>query len=144
MIYLETSFLFSLYFRDLNTPSALALVAKMPAPTLITPLCELEAINAFAQRVFRKEMSAVNMANAVRDLQADIRSGVLDLRPLPEAAFVRAKTLAQTLTPKIGVRSADLLHVAAALELGAARLFGFDLRQREAAKAAGLKVNPLP
>jgi len=144
MIYLETSFLFSLYFRDLNTPSALALVAKMPAPTLITPLCELEAINAFAQRVFRKEMSAVNMANAVRDLQADIRSGVLDLRPLPEAAFVRAKTLAQTLTPKIGVRSADLLHVAAALELGAARLFSFDLRQREAAKAAGLKVNPLP
>jgi predicted nucleic acid-binding protein len=143
MIYLDTSFLFSLYFRDVNTPSALALAAKMSAPLIITPLCELEAINAFAQRVFRKEMSAVNMANAVRDLQTDTRLGALDMRPLPDAAFVRANTLAQMLTPKIGVRSAHLLHVAAALELGAARLCSFDLRQREAAKAAGLKMNPL-
>ncbi len=144
MTYLDTSFVFSLYFHDVNTASALALAARKTLPFLVTPICELEAVNSFAQRVFRKEMSETNMTNAIRDLQADIRSGVLDWRPLPDAAFLRAKTLSQTVTPSIGVRAADILHVAAALELGAVRLFSFDLRQREAAKAVGLKMNPLP
>ena len=63
---------------------------------------------------------------------------------MPEAAFARAKILAQTLTPSIGVRSADLLHVAAALEIGARSLYTFDTKQNKTARAEGLAVNPLP
>jgi len=144
MIYLDTSVLFSLYFRDSNSSLARSQVANATAPLVITPMCEVEAINAFGQRVFRREMTAANMAIAVRDLQTDIRSGVFDLRPLTEPAFARAKALAQTVTPSVGVRAIDLLHVAAALELGASRLYSFDVRQRQAAKAVGLKMNALP
>jgi predicted nucleic acid-binding protein len=39
-------------------------------------------------------------------------------------------------------RTADLLHVAAALELGASDFFSFDRQQRKMAEAAGLKLNP--
>jgi predicted nucleic acid-binding protein len=144
MIYVDTSVLFSLHYRDANSSAALALVGGAAEPLLITQLCELEAINAFSLRVFRNEMLLINRDNAVRDLEADIRSGVLVLSPLPDSAFTRAKILAQTLTPAIGVRAADLLHVSAAIELGASSLFTFDQKQQRTAQAVGLSVNPLP
>lgn len=144
MIYLDPSVLFSLHFRDANTSAALALVAGASESLLITPLCELETVNAFSLRVFRKEMLPINRENAVRDLEEDIRSGVLNLQPLPESAFTHARTLAESLTPSIGVRAVDLLHVAAALELGAGALYTFDLKQHRTAQAAGLKINLLP
>jgi len=77
------------------------------------------------------------------DLERNLHNGVFELRPLPENTFTRAKTLAQILTPVIGVRSADLLHVAAALELGFKSLYSFDRKQRLAAQYAGLITNPL-
>jgi predicted nucleic acid-binding protein len=144
MIYLDASFLFSLHFRDANTPAALALIKSAGSPLLISALCELEVVNAFSLRVFRKEISALNMSRAIRDLEADIESGVLQLQPLPQSAFARAIAMAQSLTPSIGVRAADLLHVAAAIELGAKSLYTFDRKQHRTAQAAGLKVNPLP
>jgi predicted nucleic acid-binding protein len=143
MIYLDASVVFSLHYRDANTPAALSLIRNATAPLLITSLCELEAINAFSLRVFRREMTTGNSSNAVRDLETDIRSGVLVWRTLPESAFPRANLLAQSLTPTIGVRAADLLHVAAAIELGATLFYTFDRKQHQTAKAAGLSVNRL-
>jgi predicted nucleic acid-binding protein len=89
-------------------------------------------------------MQPINRDHAVRDLGDDVQYGVLTLLPLPDSAFARAKVLAQTLTSTIGVRALDLLHVAAAIELGASSLFTFDLKQHRTAQAAGLKVNHLP
>ncbi|MGD0732339.1 MAG: hypothetical protein ABR956_13845 [Terracidiphilus sp.] len=63
---------------------------------------------------------------------------------MPESAFGRAKELSRRLAPSLGIRTADLLHVCAALELGASSLFSFDLKQRKMAEAAGLKLNPWP
>jgi predicted nucleic acid-binding protein len=144
MIYLDSSVVSSLHYGDANTPAALALVNRAGEPLVISPLVETETVNAFCLRVFRKQATLMNMQRAVRDLEADIESGVLLLRSMPEAAFTRAKVLAQTLTPSIGLRSADLLHVAAALEIGARSLYTFDIKQHKTARAAGLAVNPLP
>lgn len=143
MIYLDTSFVCSLHMRDSNSPVAAQLVQRAREPLVISTLAEVEAVNAFSLRLFRQEWTYVNMRNAVRDLAADMQNGLLLQMLLPDAAFERAKALAQTLTPSIGVRSADLLHLAAAIELGAGTLFTFDQRQQKAAKAAGLAVNPL-
>jgi predicted nucleic acid-binding protein len=44
------------------------------------------------------------------------------------------------ITPAIGARAADLLHIAAALELGATHLYTFEQRQKRAAQATGLTV----
>jgi len=144
MIYLDASVLFSLYFRDRFTAEALHLANAATEPLLVSTFCEMETVNAFALRVFRREMSGRNMDVAVKDLDDDLRSGFLQLRLIPDAAFTRAQALSKKLTPSVGVRAADLLHISAALELGATSLYTLDRRQHEAARAAGLLVNQLP
>lgn len=144
MIYLDASVVVSLHLRDANTAEALRLVNDAIGNLLVSALCEMETINAFALRVFRREMSDRNMNNALKDLESDLRSGFFHWKPIPEATFTRAKNLSQKITPSVGVRAADLLHIAAALELGAKTLYTFDQRQHQAAQSAGLTVNPLP
>lgn len=94
-------------------------------------------------RVFRKEISSRQAEISLDDFTKDLRAGIYALRALPESAFERARQLSRQLTPKLGTRTADLLHVAAALELRATGFFSFDLQQRKMAEAAGLKLNPL-
>jgi len=144
MIYLDTSVLVSMHIRDANTSAALILIRGTEEALMMSPLAEFETVNAFNLRVFRKEMLPMNRDHAVRDLDDDVQSGLLTLLPIPDGAFARARALAQTLTPTIGVRALDLLHVAAALELGVSSLFTFDQKQHRTAQAAGLKVNRLP
>lgn len=144
MIYLDASVVFSLYFRDSNTAEAMRLVGAGTQTLLVSAFCEMEIINAFGLRVFRSEMSERNMRTAVKDLESDLRSGFLQWKPIPPAAFTRAKALAQKITPTVGVRAADLLHIAAAFELGAKLIYTLDQKQHRAAQAAGLRVNQMP
>lgn len=144
MIYLDASVVFSLHFRDSNTIEALHLVRAAAEPLLISALCEVETINAFGLHVFRGEMSGRNMDIAVRDLESDLRFGIMQWKQIPEAAFTRAKALSKMITPSTGVRAADLLHIAAALELGAKTVYTLDQKQHKAAQAVGLMVNQLP
>jgi len=68
-------------------------------------------------------------------------AGVLQLNPLPDEAFTRAFQLARQTTARLGTRSVDVLHAAAALELGCEALYSFDERQRKLAHAMRLKLN---
>ena len=60
---------------------------------------------------------------------------------LPATAFEVCIEIARLYTPRLGTRTIDTLHVAAALELGAERFWTFDDRQKKLAKAAGLKTS---
>ena len=108
---------------------------------LITPLGELEVVNALGLRVFRKEVSAAQAQSSLDDFENDLRDGILQLRPLPEQVFERARQLSRQTTARLGTRTADLLHVAAALELGVDWLYSFDRQQRKLARAVRLKIN---
>jgi predicted nucleic acid-binding protein len=143
LIYLDTSLLVSLYSLDANSAAAASALQCARSPLLITALCELEAVNAFGLRVFRKEISTRQAETSLRNFEKDLRDGVFQLRSVPEAAFERARKLSHRITPQFGTRTADLLHVAAALELGASDFFSFDIQQRKAAQTAGLNLNPL-
>jgi predicted nucleic acid-binding protein len=144
VIYLDASFVFSLYFHDSNTDKALEFVSVATEPLLVSDLCEMETINAFALRVFRGEMSMRNIDTAIKDLESDLGTGILVWKPMPEAAMARSKELSRKITPVTGVRAPDLLHIATALELGVSSMSTFDQKQRQAALAAGLAVNALP
>lgn len=61
-------------------------------------------------------------------------------RPLSDQIFERAHQLSRQTTARLGNRTADLLHVAAALELKAQRLYSFDQNQRELAESVGLTL----
>ena len=144
MIYLDPSVIFSLYGVDSNTPAAASLIVNASEPLVLTPFCEFETHNAFSLGVFRKHLSVGEAVRLRHNFESDIEAQIFLLLPLPESAFTRAKALAQKITPSVGVRATDLLHIAAALELGAKSLFTFDQRQHEAAQIAGLEVNKLP
>jgi predicted nucleic acid-binding protein len=111
---------------------------------LLTPLGEVEAFNAMQLRVFRKEISSQQAEDSAHHFEYDLQAGVYRRSSLPDSAFERARQLSRQLTARLGTRTADLLHVAAALELGATSFFSFDLQQRKMAEAVGLKLNTWP
>jgi len=108
---------------------------------LITVLGELEVVNAFELRVFRREASQAAAESALANFEKDLRGGTLQNRGLSDDVFERALQLSRQTTPKLGTRAADLLHVAAALEFGAEYLFSFDQKQRKLARSLHLKLN---
>jgi predicted nucleic acid-binding protein len=144
LIYLDTSLLVSLYCLDSNSVAAANSLQAAEDQLLVTNLCRLEAVNALQLRVFRKEITNRQSEISLSNFSQDLQRGVFQLRMLPEPAFERASQLSRQLTPKFGTRTADILHVAAALELGATGFFSFDLQQRKMAETVGLKTNPLP
>jgi predicted nucleic acid-binding protein len=107
----------------------------------VTVLGELEVLNAFGLRVFRREVTAAQAQSSLTDFEKDLRDGLFLLRGLPDPVFERARQLSRQTTAKLGTRAADVLHVAAALELGADYLYSFDQHQRKLAQTVRLKVN---
>ena len=61
------------------------------------------------------------------------------MQTFPEMAFELCIQLAQRHGARLGTRTLDTLHVAAALELRAKRFWTFDMRQAKLAEAEGLK-----
>ena len=108
---------------------------------VVTALCELEVVNAFGLRVFRKQASVAEANAALTNFERDLHEGLFQLRGLPERVFERGKQLSQQTTAKLGTRTADLLHVAAALELEVDCFYSFDQQQRKLARAVRLKLN---
>ncbi|MGH9688264.1 MAG: type II toxin-antitoxin system VapC family toxin [Candidatus Acidiferrales bacterium] len=140
-IYTDASFLVSLYAPDANSAKAARAMRTAAGDRFVTTLGELEVVNAFELRVFRKELTADETKSSLRDLESDLRDGVFQLRGLSEKIFERAHRMSRQTTAKLGTRTADLLHVAAALELGVDYLYTFDEHQRKLARSVRLKLN---
>lgn len=140
-IYADTSFLVSLYSPDANSAAAVRTMQASGGVRFVSVFGELEVVNALGLRVFRKEISATQARSSLNDFESDLRAEVFQLRPLPEQVFDRARQLSQQTTPKLGTRTADLLHVATALELSADCLYTFDQQQRKLAHTLRLKLN---
>jgi predicted nucleic acid-binding protein len=141
--YADSSFLMSLFMEDANTGAAEKFISKNPAVLAFNPLHRLEVRNGLRLRVHRGEIGKPARAAAMRRMDDAIRAGTLTHAPLPWTDALRqAEELSAAHAERIGSRSADTLHVAAALLAGAKRFLSFDKRQRELAKAAGLEVKP--
>jgi predicted nucleic acid-binding protein len=139
-VYADPSFLVSLYSPDANSPAA-ARAMRASSERFVTAFGELEVINAMGLRVFRKEISPAQSQAWITQFENDLRDGIFQLRGLADAVFERARQLSRQTTAKLGTRSADLLHVAAALVLGADCLYTFDVHQRKLAQTLRLKLN---
>jgi predicted nucleic acid-binding protein len=140
-IYADPSFLVSLYSPDANSAAATRTMQASRRECFVTTLGELEVVNAFALRVFRKEVTLAQSEASLADFEQDLRGGVFQLRGLSDSIFERARQMSRQTTAKLGTRTADLLHVAAALELGVDCLYSFDQMQRKLAQSLRLKLN---
>jgi predicted nucleic acid-binding protein len=140
-VYADASFLVSLYSPDANSAAAAGTMQSSSAEHYITVFGELEVVNALELRVFRKELSAAQTEASLKDFQKDVADGIFQLRPLSDEVFDRARRLSRQTTARLGTRTADLLHVAAALELGVDYLYTFDQQQRKLAQSVRLKLS---
>jgi len=143
MVCCDTSFLFSLYGRDVHTTRALALVARLGAPLAVTPLNAFELRNAVRFAVFRRALPCTAAGSILGAFDADLTAGTLEFQSADlDAILAEANRLSRARTEEGGHRAFDILQVAAAAKLSAALFLTFDENQRVLARFAGLVALP--
>ena len=143
MTYVDTSVLVSLYVPDANSSRADAWRQANPAPIDFTGFHRIELRNALSLAVFQQRLTPDEAEAAWAQVQEDLQAGVLVAKPDLWAKLVpEAEALATHHTPTIGTRSLDVLHVSAALVLGATEFCTFDARQGKLAQLAGMQLRP--
>jgi predicted nucleic acid-binding protein len=140
-VYADPSFIVSLYSPDANSAAAARTMQASSGDRFATTFGELEVVNAMGLRIFRKEVSPAQAQSSLLEFEKDLRDGVFQLRELTDPILERARQLSRQTTAKLGTCTADLLHVAAALELGVDCLYTFDQHQRKLAQTLRLKLN---
>jgi len=141
--YADTSFFFSLYGNDLNSPRARSIGDALEAPLAFTPLHRHELRNAFRLAVFRKALTPERCQAVLAEIEADTKTGTLVETPAAWAeVFAEAEALGAGHTAALGTRATDVLHVATACVTGVRDFFTFDTRQAALARKAGMKVKP--
>ncbi len=136
-----SAFLFALYGNDVHTPRALAWVRSSSASLTISELAEYELGNALRFAEFRGALAKGKAAVYWSEFESDRAVGRVEVRVCNLARIVNgARRLSASHTLAGGHRGFDMLHVAAALEMGAAKLLTFDGNQKKLARSEGLIV----
>ncbi len=145
--YADSSFLVSLYTHDANTLAAFHLLGRYGTPPLPwISVHALEVKNALRQKVFRQEISALDLTGSLRLLEQDRANGALVDVPSPLLPQIwglgmdRAEQLSNRYAQARRMRALDIMHVAFALELRAEQFWTFDDDQQALAEAEGLKT----
>ena len=145
----DTSFLCAFYVKQSNSPSAAAHAATMTEPLHITAFLAYEFRQSLRFQTWRHSanpregISPADARAAFLQLEKDLANGVAVLTPCSfHEVFRLADDLSKQYTADNGHRSFDILHVAAALYLGAKEFLTFDANQRKLAAAEGLIVKP--
>lgn len=137
----DTSFLFSLYGDDGNTPRAVAYMKARRIALTLSTLNEYELANALRFSEFRKGIGPGEAGLFWAQFEADRASGRLKVQVCNLADVVNeAKRLSATHTLTGGHLGFDILHVAASLRLKAKQFLTFDGNQKKLAEAEGLVV----
>jgi len=138
-IYADTSFLFSLYATDANSPRADAWRQANPAPLPFTSFHRLELRNALSLALFQQRLTLAEVQAAWQELENDRAAGLLAEQGLLwRRLLAEAESSALNHTPIIGCRTLDVLHVAAAKLIGVTEFCTFDTRQSSLAVRTGL------
>ena len=140
--YADTGFLVSLYSQDAHSSLASALVHSCKPTFILNLLGETEFNNALRLRVFRKEWTPRQSRLVRESFEQHLAAGLFRTEPLTAEVWEKALSLSRRHTAKLGTRTLDVLHVAAALALKPDLFYTFDERQRKLAKAERLNVLP--
>ena len=143
----DTSFLCSLYRRQVFSPSAISFMKGsgrlLPVSSLL--LLEFRQSVRFQTRLYsldrKKGYPAAEGTRMLRDLQSDLTSGILEVVAVdwPDVHRI-AEELSAKHTAQGGHRLADIIHVATALHLASPVFLTFDENQRKLAEAEGMTV----
>lgn len=132
MIYADTSFLFSLYATDENSPRADRLYElDRRRPLLLTPWQRFEFRNTVrrAAHEFRRAKKPVpfDVGNVLKQLDHDLKTGVLRHAETDWPETIRlAEQISAAHTEANGQGGVDTVHIAAAVLLRADSFWTFD------------------
>ena len=142
--YADSSLLLSVLLGDARSGLA-ATELRRTGGCWWTPWQKVEAANALRALVARGHLAPADLLGIERHLRAMVNAGELRAIDLPDGAlWAEAERLSAKHTATLGVRTLDLLHVAAARVLGARTFLTVDTRQHGLALAAGLTVPLFP
>lgn len=127
----DTSFLFSLYGNDANTPRAVKWVKSRRSALHLTALNEFELGNALRFAEFRRGIAPTEASLFWSQFEADRARGRVKIQLCNLADIVvEANRLSATHTLTGGHRGFDVLHVAAAIIMNGTHLLTFDANQK--------------
>lgn len=137
--YVDPSALLKLYLHEPESSAMNAWRQRARSALPVTEHGRLEIVNGICLAAFRGLLSARAFDDALRSFDEDWAEGrYAHADVLWRATLRRATDISQSHTPAVGCRTVDVLHVAAALELGLRGFVTFDARQRRLARKVGL------
>ena len=137
----DTSFLFSLYGNDVNSPAAVAHADSLTQPISLSRLNVFELSNAFRHAEFRKAIKPGEAALFEGHFQTAIAQGRLVVMHSDlHSVLDEAEILSSKHSLNGGHRGFDILQVAAAKTLSATDFLTFDANQKKLALAEGMNV----
>ncbi len=141
MIYVDTSAIVKLYVKEEYSLEVSEWIRRRNESIPLTPLHELELINAVKLKCFRNEMSAKQSEIILTNFRKHETIGVYH-RPIVSWAevFSLAMQLSGKHTENTGSSSLDIMHVATALSIGSLSFLTFDDKQARLALIAGLTL----
>lgn len=143
-LWLDTSVLVSLSVPEPRSERVARLVRRVGEPILFSQLHELEVVNALRLRLVRREGRQRMVDATVARIQEDLHDGTLHRAAIDwSPTLAKATELANQHTARLGCRSLDVLHVAAAVMCGSRRFVTADRRQSLMARRAGLTTTRL-
>jgi predicted nucleic acid-binding protein len=144
VVYADTSFLFSIALHDANSSAVFTYLKAHPTGLVFTSWQRCELRNAIQLAVWRGNCDAMLARRAIENISTDVAAGNLVESQLdwPDV-LMTADKLSDRHTAALGVRTLDLLHVAAAVCLGAKKFITCDGRQLALANAAGLHADKI-
>ena len=138
--YVDPSALLKLYIHEPASAAMSAWRRRTKGALPITLHGRLEVVNGICLASFRKIINPEAFSDAIASFDEDLAEGrYVETDVLWRATLRRASQLSRAHTPALGCRTLDVLHVATALELGLRHFVTFDGRQRQLARAAGLR-----
>jgi len=140
--YADTGFLVSLYSRDAHSAIASSLVGSSQPTFILNALGETEFTNALQLRVFRREWTPREARLVRENFERHQADGLFHIEPLSPEVWERALSLSRRHSARLGTRTLDVLHVAAALVHKPEVFCTFDERQGQLARAERLSVLP--
>ena len=139
--YYDSGVLVKLYVREERSDDVARFVAGRGEAIIVNGLHELEVGNALRLKRFRNEIDDAQLSASMSMVTGDLATGRLIRSGVDwQSVYAEAERVSAATTAGVGVRTIDLLHVAAALVRGASGLVSLDRRQRAAADLAGLAV----
>jgi len=143
MVYFDSGVIVKLYVQEATSLDAVRLANGYTAPYPLTQWQALEVRNAMRLKAFRGEITLVEMSGSIAAFEQDIAAGRWQ-RPGYSVAEVerRSEDLSSSHSAALGCRTLDIIHVAAALAIGADEFVTFDARQRALAERLGFAVKP--